>query len=113
METLWGKVKGDALHIHAFMPIKHKGFPARLRYEDYDLDDNEEEALEHKLELLGTIHTHPNCLDCIFSETDMREVQEAQDIVMAVCAITQDGKGRRSCQITYWPAPRPMITVYL
>lgn len=112
LESLWGKIRGDKIYIHVFMPINHKGRPTELTYEEEDLDSQEDEAPEHNLALIGTIHTHPHCLDAVFSETDMREVQETQDIVMAICSITQDGKSRKSCEIVYWPAPRPMKVIY-
>ena len=113
MEAIWGHVIGTTLHVHAFVPVEHKGRPTWLTYEEEELDDSEDDARDCKLELLGTIHTHPNCLDGIFSETDLREVQTAQDTVMGICAITQDAKGRRSCEIVYWPTPRPMRKFYL
>lgn len=115
MECLWGKIRGDKLHIHAFMPIKHKGKAAELTYEDHDLEDHEEEAIESGYSLLGSIHTHPHCLDSIFSEQDFRDVQDKTDIVVAICAITREinnGKTRRRCEIVYWPAPRPMKVLY-
>lgn len=115
METIWGRVVGDTLHIHAFMPIKHKGKPTILTYKDYDLSDQEDEAAEEKLELLGTIHTHPNVLEEIFSEEDLRGVQDEPDIIMGICAITQEiskGKKRRNCRIAYWPCPHPMQVTY-
>lgn len=116
MECLWGKIRGDVLHIHAFMPIKHKGKPAELTYEDHDLEDHEDEAVERaNLTFLGSVHTHPHCLDSIFSDQDFRDVQDKTDIVMAICAITREinkGKTRRRCEIVYWPAPRPMKVLY-
>lgn len=115
MEVLYGRIKGYKLHIHAFMPIEHKGKPAALDYEDHDLEDHEGEAVDEHLELLGSIHSHPHCLDSIYSEQDFRDVQDKTDIVIAICAITQEmknGRMHRRCQITYWPAPRPMKVVY-
>lgn len=116
METLWGRILGTEVHIHAFMDIKHKGRYTFLTYEEEDLDNQEDEAAEHRLELLGTIHSHPDHLETIFSEGDLREVQESQDTVMGICAITQEyvkGKLRRSTDIAYWPAPRPLKICYI
>jgi proteasome lid subunit RPN8/RPN11 len=115
MEVLYGRVRGSKLYIHAFMPIKHKGKPAELSYEDEDLEDHTDQAPDEKLESLGTAHSHPHCLDSAYSEQDLRDIQDKADIVMAICAITQEvknGKTRRRCEIVYWPAPRPMKIVY-
>lgn len=116
MECLYGRIKGTSIHIHAFMPIKHKGKPAELTYEDHDLEDHEEEAKDSNLEMIGTIHSHPHCLDSIYSEQDFRDIQDKSDIVMAICAITREinkGRTRRNCEIVYWPAPRPMKVLYV
>lgn len=115
IEALWGKVVKDELHICAFMPIKHTAKPTEISYKEYDYSDHEDEAIEHRLEMIGSIHTHPQCLDEIFSETDLRGVQDEPDIIMGICSITQEmckGKMRKSCCIAYWPCPRPMKVIY-
>jgi proteasome lid subunit RPN8/RPN11 len=121
METLWGRVRGGAIYVYVFMPIEHTGEawkkdrPAALWYEDEDLDEQQEEAREHRLECLGTIHSHPDNLDSIFSEGDLREIQGTTDCLMGICAITRQvskGRTRKVCQVEYWPSPRPMEVVY-
>ncbi len=115
METLWGRVVGDTLYIHLFMPIEHKGNPTTVAYAEHDLTDQEDEAEEHKLELLGTIHSHPDCLDALFSYGDLQDIQDKTDLIMGICAVTQEfsqGKKRRNCEIAYWPCPHPMRVTY-
>lgn len=121
METLWGRARGNTLYIYCFMPIRHTSTPDRdycpaaIWYEDEDLEDQHEEAPDHRLECLGTIHSHPDRIDSIFSEGDLREVQDKADCLMGICAITQQvsrGRTRKVCQIEYWPSPRPMEIVY-
>lgn len=117
MEALWGRYVGDEVHIFAFMGVPAKyASPTQVQYEEEDLDSHEDEAKEYNLELLGTIHTHPNHLDDIFSEGDTREVQESQDAVMGICVITKEMRRDRcisKTKITYWPAPRPLRVQYL
>ena len=113
LETLWGAIRGEDLFVHAFMPIAHRGRPGVLHYEEDDLDDQEEQALEESMVLLGSIHSHPDCIDAIFSEGDTRDTQETQEAVVGICAIVKkEGEKKRSCTIQYWPAPRPMKVVY-
>jgi proteasome lid subunit RPN8/RPN11 len=115
MEGLWGYIRGSVIYVCAFVPMEHKGYYQHLTYKDEVLDDHEDEAREHNLEYLGTIHTHPDLLETLFSEHDLREVQNTQDAVMAICAITQEinkGKTRRVCDIAYWPAVRPFTVTY-
>lgn len=116
IEALWGKFVGDEIHIYAFMGVRARyASPVIVSYEEEDLDCHEDESREYGLELVGTIHTHPNHLDGIFSEGDLREVQESQDVVMGICTIVPENIRRKSgtgtirrTKITYWPAPRPI-----
>lgn len=116
MEALWGKVVARAVHIHAFMPIKHTGKPNSIDYEDYDLESHEDESREVNLKFLGTVHTHPEPSSSEFSVEDLRSVQDSSDIVIAICLVKKkqkNGREQRRCEIVYWPAPRPMKVVYV
>lgn len=115
IETLWGYVDGDTLNICVFMPIKHTAAPAWVDYDEEEFDHQEEEAAEYKLELLGTIHTHPDRTETHFSETDLVSAQDTQECVLGICAIEEEkreGKKRRVCRIAYWPTPRPLRITY-
>lgn len=113
MEGIWGRIVGDAIYIHAFMPIAQRSKPDTVYYDAEDLDDQEDEAIAEQLEMIGTIHSHPDCLDAIFSEGDTRSVQESQEAIMGICAIIKnEGEKRRTCNIQYWPAPHPLRVVH-
>jgi proteasome lid subunit RPN8/RPN11 len=121
IETLWGRIRGGALYVHIFMPLHHgsvgwkNDIPANLWYDPEDLEDQEDEAREHKLDYLGTIHSHVHQVDSIFSEADLRSIQGTVDCVMGICSITlqcSNGRTRKVCQVDYWPSPRPMQVVY-
>jgi proteasome lid subunit RPN8/RPN11 len=118
IEALWGYVRGDTAYICAFMKCDvERSTPSLVKTPSDELDLHEEDAAEAvivdsvsgqriKLELLGTIHTHPDCDDAVLSEHDIRDAQNTQESIMAVCAI-QYGK-RRKTIVQYWPAIRPL-----
>jgi proteasome lid subunit RPN8/RPN11 len=111
LETMWGRFRGATIHVHAFMPVEHRGKPEIVHYKHEDLDQLEDEAREHRLELVGTIHTHPNRLNCMYSEGDLADAQETQDVIMGICTVTPERVGNRTVRktaISYWLAPRPL-----
>src|SRR5271166_4200737 len=91
IEALWGYVRGDTAYICAFMRCELKSQSSMMiKTVDDDLDNHEDDAAETvivdsvtgqriKLELLGTIHTHPDCDDAVLSEHDIRDCQNAQE----------------------------------
>jgi proteasome lid subunit RPN8/RPN11 len=123
LEALWGKVHGDILYIHAFVKVDHKPGKITLKYEDTELDEHEEDAQEAGLSYLGTIHTHPNCNEARFGDTDLEQTQDSSDAVMGICGIQttkkekKDGKivkttlKRKVVRIEYWPIVIPLIAI--
>jgi proteasome lid subunit RPN8/RPN11 len=112
IESVWGRIIGTTAYIHAFMPLDHEATPDAINYDDADLWDQHDEAREEGLTVLGSIHTHPDRDDAIFSETDLREhVIDPHDRVMGICAIECKGK-RRKLHIAYWPGVLPCPVIY-
>ena len=96
IEALWGKTRGDILYICAFVKMNiDKRTLRTLNYDDQELDFHEEDAAEAGLKLIGTIHSHPNADDTIFSEQDLRDSQESNELVMGICAIINPEKGKK------------------
>lgn len=132
MEALWGYVRGDTAYVCAFIKMdldKNKTNTRRVTplgegpEDSWELDAHDDDARDSqvwdeiegrhiKLELLGTIHTHPDCDDAVPSEHDIRGLLKTQESIMAVCCIEFKNKGlknqRRVTKIEYWPAMRPL-----
>jgi proteasome lid subunit RPN8/RPN11 len=121
IEALWGRVRGDVLYICAFMAMEHKVTIKTIHYSDQELDDHEDDARDAGMEFLGTIHTHPDCADNRFGDTDLEMSQDSQECVMGICAIETKVKDektkkvkklkRRRIRIAYWPTVRPLEVV--
>jgi hypothetical protein len=121
MEALWGQVRGEVLYVCAFIRLEHQVSIRTIRYDELELDEHEDDAREAGLEFLGTIHSHTNCEDDRFGDTDLANVQESQETIQGICAIqtkVKDEKtkklkplSRRRCRIAYWPTVRPLEVV--
>ncbi len=115
IEALYGKIKGNEIRIYAFMPIEHTATKNSIYYDDEIYDESEQDAADIGLQYFGSVHSHPECSDCRFSETDLMTIQETQDIVMGICSILsseKEGKKRHKTKVEYWPAPRPFKVIY-
>ena len=115
IEALWGQVRGDTMYICAFVKMLHTSSDRAIFLADNEMDDHVEDAEEHGMHFLGTIHTHPDCEDTRFGDTDLETSQESQEAVMGICAIQTKAKrlplDRKVVRIAYWPTVRPLITV--
>jgi proteasome lid subunit RPN8/RPN11 len=116
LETLWGYVRGTTAYVCVFMPLEHKARPQSLEYNDCDWEHDADEAREHNLHLIGSIHSHPRREDTVFSETDARGVFDTSEIIMGICSIENptkaNGLTRRKCRVDYYPCPRPLDVKY-
>lgn len=121
MEALWGQIRGDVLYVCAFIRMEHQILVKHLKYDESELDEHEEDAREAGLEFLGTIHSHPDCADNRFGDTDLADAQESQECIMGIAAIETKRKDkktkkwkklpRRRVQIAYWPTVRPLEVI--
>jgi proteasome lid subunit RPN8/RPN11 len=115
IEALWGQIRGDILYICAFVRMEvDKATIKSLYYDEQELDFHVEDAKEAGLQFLGTIHSHPNCEDTRFGDTDLENVQDSGEIVMGIAAIQRIGEGRKKrkrCILEYWPVVHPLITI--
>lgn len=112
VEALWGYIQGDVVHICKFVPIKHRSGLTWLEYQNEEVEQQKIAAREVGLQVLGSIHTHPDRNETIFSEHDLRDIQENPEPIMAICAI-EVRPGRRSVlRISYWPGVHPISVYY-
>ncbi len=104
METIWGRVRGGEAYIYAFHPIKHEGDKERITYEPVEIEEQrDEEAPLEKMELLGTIHTHPDS-GIEPSQSDWETARVDGDMIIGICQIGMS-KGRRSSQVRFYSEP--------
>jgi len=115
-ENLWGRQRGNIIYVHAFVPITQTATPTAIYYDDDEMHESAEDAKEHRLVMLGSIHSHPDRHETLFSEGDLRQHLLDPDIIMGICAIEDVWKGdtlvRRRCHVAYWPGVLPMSLEY-
>ena len=96
METLWGRMRDGEVDIYACYPIDHKGTRDNCQYVGSDIEaQRDEDAPEHGLTLLGTIHSHPDGSSGP-SEADFVTAAGDGDIVSGICQILRHNGRRRS-----------------
>ena len=123
-EALWGYVRGDTAYICAFLKCDFKDPTTSSIYiPPEELDAHEDDANDTtiidkvdgqkmKLELLGTIHTHPDREFAVVSDFDIWDQLDSQESIQGVCAIEIKNKNTKKerciTRIEYWPAVRPL-----
>lgn len=113
METLWGRISNNVITIIAFQAIEHEATTKDLSYDDDQIFIQTEDANDEKLQLLGTIHSHPypthTCTKCGTtadpspSKADWVDMADNSEIVSGVCAIWVRESGRKQTKIQFWP----------
>ena len=101
-EALWGSINSHVINIKACLGIDHEGTRNSVDYESEELQEQEQEAREQKLLLLGTIHSHPGTKDCSPSEDDWVFAKDDGELIAGVCAIWLV-KQRRRTRTIFWP----------
>ena len=100
METVWGFVRGDIVYICALYPLEHDGKRDACLYTFDDIDAQQEDAADFKLEVIGTIHTHPDG-GCAPSEDDWETSTRDGDVVSGICQILRKNN-RRRCRVRFY-----------
>jgi len=118
IEAIFGYVQDRTAHVCIFAPFPHTATSKAIYYDEEEAaDDCSAEAKEHRLQHIGSIHSHPRRDDAMFSETDLQERRrDLHDLVMGICAIEihrKAGKTRRRCRIAYWPGVLPLDLDYV
>jgi proteasome lid subunit RPN8/RPN11 len=104
METLWGRIRGSDVEIVSFQNIEHTATKDAAYYDPGELASQNEEAQESQLQVLGTIHSHPD--GCTWpSEDDMKSALMGGEIVCGIVAIKNGA--RRSAKVIMLPVIKP------
>lgn len=106
MCTMWGRVEGDTVLITVIKDILQKATENEVNY--YEAD-----ALAHAGHgdhYLGSIHSHPDCLDATPSQADWDTSFSSGERVFAVMQIRKLATGRFKTEVKFWE-PRPEITI--
>ena len=116
IEALIGYVQDGVAHVCLFIPFEHTATSRYIYYDEDAYEDCNDEAKEHHLVHIGSVHSHPRCKDAMFSEEDLADSSgDTRDLIMGVCAIEvrhKAGKTRRRCRIAYWPGVPPLKVDY-
>jgi proteasome lid subunit RPN8/RPN11 len=106
LETVWGRITADGIHIFAFHPIDHKPTRNTCEYtENTEADfegQRDEDAPKWKLEVLGTIHSHPDCSDASPSEADWELSVESKETISGIYLINKAKNGRRQTAVRFY-----------
>lgn len=95
METIWGKVRDDRIDVCAFYPVDHTGTRNDCQYYPSDLEAQKDDAEDVKLQMIGTIHSHPDGSSGP-SGADIATANTDGDIVSGILQITRRNGRRRT-----------------
>lgn len=106
MCTMWGRVEGDTILITVIKDIPQQASEKEVNY--YEAD-----ALAHAGHgdhYLGSIHSHPDCLDATPSQADWDTSFSSGERVFAVMQVRKLETGRFKTEVQFWE-PRPPIAI--
>jgi proteasome lid subunit RPN8/RPN11 len=110
IETIWGYIRGSTAYIVVFHAMEHEGKKDRILVED-GYEHSEDEVFHDKLQLLGTIHTHPGTDSIPFpSETDWDTHQDEQEHLMGILAINKRGQ-RRFTSVNFFGSTKTPVAL--
>lgn len=106
MSTLWGRIEGDTVVVSSLRVPKQEGTSEELTYHFADaVGDQARVRGEH---YLGTIHSHPECLDSTPSQHDWDTSYGSGERVFGIMRVEKSSAGRFTTEVAWWE-PRPRI----
>lgn len=105
MQTLWGRLSGNSVIVTSMRTPEQKVSETEVVFYEDDLSSP---AVDTREQYLGTIHSHPECLDATPSQVDWDTSFEAGEYVFGIMRIVKKVNGRFTTEVAWWE-PRPMI----
>lgn len=109
IESIFGRVKGDTVYIHAFYPLDHTANTQAIAYSEGAVENAMEAAEEERMEWLGTIHSHPET-PAVPTPSDLLSAASDLERVMGICSIEK--RGRTKIRVLFWPVVVPLGIEY-
>lgn len=100
---------GDA-EIVAFGSLPHGATVAECEVDAVDLTECRRKVVGSGLYFLGTVHSHPDCIDASPSEVDWLSTEAMDDLLTGICALRKKGK-RRYSRFRFYRAHSPYVEV--
>jgi proteasome lid subunit RPN8/RPN11 len=110
LESIWGKIDGLNLKIYSIHPYeKEHATGSSVTVSGKHVDEDQDEANENGLQVLGGIHTHPGLPGegAAPSEQDWSDAREHNELLIGICGIHKN-KTRRSTRIRFYLAQKPV-----
>jgi proteasome lid subunit RPN8/RPN11 len=109
LESIFGRIRGETVYIHAFYPMDHTADTQGVAYEESEVEGAAETAEEERMEWIGTIHSHPEA-SAVPTPHDLLSAASDLERVMGICSIE---KGLRTkIRVLFWPVTVPLGIEY-
>lgn len=104
LEVVWGKkINQYEYHIYVFDTIEQRATTKSVAYEPSDYLLSKECAEQAGLIVLGTIHSHPDCLDATPSECDYDNSLRMGEYISGIALININPITlRRNIRVKFW-----------
>lgn len=107
MESVHGRILGKNLHVYSIHPFdEEKATKQEVEIKGKHVEQDEEDAFDAEMLVLGTLHSHPDELGAEPSEHDWNNLSE-DALLLGICAI-RPNKTRRSTRIRFYLAQKPL-----
>jgi proteasome lid subunit RPN8/RPN11 len=104
LQTLWGRIQGDTVLVHAIRPVEHRATAGSI---DLTLQDTMAPA-QGTDQFIGTIHSHPDTKDATPSQTEWEDAFSTGEHVFGVMRVMQKPNGKFETELEWWE-PRASI----
>jgi len=111
IELLVGRRGAGVVCVDEFWQIPHRAGKDHCEYSHEMLLEIKKRIKRDGLELLGTIHSHPNTFDGSLSEIDLHYAHVTKEIVSGICSIYKTSGGQKRCRILFWQPFTPLNAV--